>query len=80
MVLVVAVLGRCYVGPAQVWGDQSASNIAYLNPLSVYLSPTTWFLYGAPCALNLNFTTTLKPALIMCNYTTTDTQCEEQAS
>jgi hypothetical protein len=33
-------------------------------------------VYGAPCTLNLNSTTTLKPSFIMCSYTATDTQCE----
>jgi hypothetical protein len=62
----------------QVWGAPGSSTLTTFNPLSVYLSPTNWFLLGAPCTLNQNYTTTLKPVLIMCNFTASNTRCENR--
>lgn len=59
-----------------MWGAPDSSTPGSIGPLSVYLSPDKWFLFGAPCTLNYSFTSTLKPALIMCSYTATDTQSE----
>lgn len=60
----------CYCR-CQVWGP-SYNDAVSLSPLTIYISSSPWWWYGAVCVLNVTITESRRPYIAMCGATVTD--------
>lgn len=65
----------CKTFPAlQIWGQGAVLDAASISPISVYISSTPWWWYGAVCVYNITVTESRTPTIAMCAATVTDAQ------
>lgn len=60
--------------PLQIWGLYNNNDAAAMRPLTVYISNSPWWWYGAVCVFNVTVTETRRPYIAMCSATVTDAQ------